>query len=345
MITLDDISTPAGLEAALLQFGGARPLARELGVSRGCIHNRATRWGIPSYGKKNKGNITYENCKESCQDDFGSIDDLFDAMENLVAAKEAFNTKQTELTVTIDADKPIGVCGWSDWHLGDDGTDYPQFRRDVDIFTGTPGLYYIGLGDYINGVIEGRPKGSQFEEVVRPGLQDVLAFAIAEKTKNAAIALVRGCHDDFLKQSSDRDFVDAMSKKADCANMWHGGLISIDVGGALYEVRARHKYPFNSKLNPTNSQRRQIDMEGPCDIVMHGHLHYPDFYHGDKAGREIVLMRAGSYKHVDEFGQKIAGYKGLYGAPMVILYPKSKKMMPFKKFEDGLHVLQLLRAE
>jgi hypothetical protein len=86
-------------------------------------------------------------------------------------------------------------------------------------------------------------------------------------------------------------------------------------------------------------------MEGPCDIVFHGHLHFPQLDHTDKAGREVALIRAGSYKHEDEFGQKIAGYKGLYGAPMVILYPKSKKMIPIRNFEDGVNILRLLRGE
>lgn len=338
MVNVDIPDTLEYTAQIIAEYGGVKQAARALGVSRSLIYHRARKYGLtPS---TSKGAVEFVDRNEPCED----IDALFDAMERLQEVKRSMESKQNTATVNINDDRPIGLVGWGDWHLGDVGMDIAAFKRDVQTICDTDGLYYVGLGDYKNNVIEGRPKGSQFEEIVRPGLQDMLALHIAEQTKDKAIALVRGCHDDFDKQASDRDFVAAMAEKADCINLWHGGLLTINVNGAVYEIRARHKFYGESRLNKTNTFRVQIDAEGPCDIVFRAHLHFPDLYHTNKQGREVVCMRSGSYKHEDEYGQKIGGYSGLEGAPLTVLYPKSKHMVPFKYMQDGLAYLAMVRG-
>lgn len=338
MELLQQADSPEGLRQLIDKYGGVTQCARALDVSRGKIFHRARKWGITIEDRK--GSVVYQDRKIPNPEP----DEFYDALESFIQAQEDMESVQTEITIAVEDNKPIGFANWGDWHLGAKGTDHAQFRRDIEIFTNTDGLYYGGTGDYKNNVIEFRPKGSGFDEVARPGMQDIMALDAAHKTSKAALYFVRGCHDDFDKQTSDRDFVAEMAQRAECANLWHGGLVHLRVGDITYDIRTRHKYKRESGLNTTNTQRAQVETDGPADMIVRAHLHYPDMQHTTKMGREMVYLRAGTYKYRDEFGQKIGGYTGEYGIPMVILYPDRKHMIPFRNFEDGLKALARERA-
>jgi hypothetical protein len=61
-------------------------------------------------------------------------------------------------------------------------------------------------------------------------------------------------------------------------------------------------------------------------------------------GEQTIYLRSGSYKRYDEFGQKLAGYVGIYGVPTVILYPDHKEMIVVKDLRRAVDILQKLRA-
>jgi hypothetical protein len=176
-------------------------------------------------------------------------------------------------------------------------------------------------------------------------MQDKLVMRIFERTKPKHLVTIRGCHDDWDKRNANKDFIQALCDITGAVNLWHGGIVNLTVGDYEYRIGARHKFKYESSLNTTNSQRGFMNEFGPCDIVAVAHKHFCEVFDAHKMGQDTIYLRSGSYKRYDEFGQKLAGYEGIYGIPIVILYPDRKLALPFKDFSIGLQMLKALRGE
>lgn len=269
----------------------------------------------------------------------------WDAMVKATAAKHRLSTQQTDAQIHIDEAKPIGLVFTGDWHIGCDGTDYAQLEQDTTTWAETPGLYIVGMGDYKDNYVTGSPPGGAFHASAPPDVQSKLVFWIAEKLKAKALAWCKGCHDDWDERQTNRDFVQELAERTDAVNLWHGGILYLTVGSETYKVAARHKYPFASALNTTNSQRNLFNNIGGADVVAIGHLHYNDMQMKTVAGQRTVWFRSGSYKVLDEYGQKLGGYSGEPIQPMAILFPDTHKIIAYPDYRDGLDHLRFLREQ
>jgi hypothetical protein len=271
-----------------------------------------------------------------------AIEDYMDVMCKLQEAEEAIDDKQITATVQIDSDRPIGIALWGDWHMGASGTDYKRFNEDKEKIINTDGLYWVGMGDYKDNYQSFGHKGAQYEQIIQPGMQDKLVKKVIKETAENNIALIRGCHDDWDYKASNLDFISTLCEISGSINLWHGGDLFIELGGIKYHFKLRHKYPFESSLNVENSARRMMELQGVSDVAGTAHKHNPFTIQRYIAGEFRILCRSGSYKMWDEFGQKLAGYKGKSGVPVIILFPKKKKIMHMM-LEDAIGYLEYLR--
>lgn len=290
---------------------------------------------------KTKGRVTFEDKKEPTEQD---IDEYYEQLKRTNSAIMRLESKQTKASISIDDDKPIGLVFWGDWHLGAKGIDYEQFDKDLEIINNTDGLYVVGMGDYkdnANAVIH--PNSVQ-EEIAQSDMQDRIVLRKFEQTAEKHIVTIRGCHDDFDKRLSNKDFIQSLCDITGAVNLWHGGIINLTIGTQEYRIGARHKYKFESSLNTTNTQRNFINEFGHCDIVALAHKHYCELQHTQRMGDNTIYLRSGSYKRYDEFGQKLAGYEGIHGVPVVILMPDTHEMIPFKSLEAGAAMIGKLRG-
>lgn len=297
----------------------------------------------PRYKARGKGKVTFEDIKSPTPED---LEAYYEQLKKTNAAMMALERKQTEASIEIAEDKPIGLAFWGDWHEGGKGVDYDQLDEDTELLCNTDGLYVIGMGDYkenANALIH----PSSVQEVIAPSeMQDRL---VERRVRMVAedgrwLALVRGCHDDWDKRLSGKDFIQHLADVAEAVNLWHGGVINLQLGRAEYRIGVRHKFHRESVLNTTNAQRAFIDEKGLHDIVAVAHKHYAELQHTIRAGEDTVYLRSGAYKSYDEFGQKLAGYEGVRGVPVVILWPDSKVMLPVKDLRQAVAMLEQMRA-
>lgn len=284
-----------------------------------------------------KGKITYTD-KKASQDVTSLVNKLIEIQHSL----SELDDKQTETHLSVDDDKPVGIAFWGDWHVGSRGVDHEQLFRDLETIKQTDGLYCIGMGDYIENYT-GAIKGSVHEQILAPHEQIKVVQHIMTEVGNKMLVLVRGCHEDFAFKDSNTDIAREFAKTADTVYLWHGGDIYLTIGEELYHIRARHKYKSESSVNTTNAQRMMMVDKGPCDIGFVAHKHFCEIQHTKKMGQDVVWGRSGTYKILDEYGQKLAGYEGMYGVPILILYPHEKRIVPFKDFESGLEHLNYAR--
>lgn len=272
------------------------------------------------------------------------IEEHYSLVKSMSSNLDKLENKQTKASLRIKDSGPVGIVFTGDWHIGARGVQYDLLDRDLDLIRDTEGCYAIGMGDYKDNQNSYVHPNGVVEEVNTPSKQDLLVkYLMTRVGKDKWIALVRGCHDDWDKKLSDQDFIQDLSEELNCINLWHGGRLSIDIGLETYTIIARHKYKFESSLNTTNPHRNLVNNFGYYDIVALAHRHYPDLQVTQRMGKELIYLRSGTYKYYDEFGQKIGGYEGTYGTPMVILFPDCHKKLVVPDLELGVKVLKDLR--
>jgi peptidyl-tRNA hydrolase len=290
---------------------------------------------------KTKGKVTFEDKKDPAPQ---SVDEYYEQLKRMNACVMSLEKKQTKATITIDDDKPIGVAHWGDWHIGDKGIDYDRLDEDQAIITETEGLYVVGMGDYKGNASALVHASSTQDSVATTDMQDMVVHRKFEQTQDKQLVIIRGCHDDWDKRNANKDFVQSLCDITGAVNLWHGGIINLTVGKVEYRIGARHKYKYESCLNTTNTQRNFMNEYGPCDVIAFAHKHYCDMQQLQRMGENVIYLRSGGYKVYDEFGQKLAGYEAIHGVPMVIYFPDKKQTIPFRNLEDGVKMLEMLRA-
>lgn len=287
--------------------------------------------------------IVYHNKKMASKKD---IQRYYELVKELDDSQTKIDQKQLEAEVTLSQSDtlPVGIVFTGDWHIGAHGVSYNLLERDLELIKSTEGLFAVGMGDYKDNQNPQVHASGVFEDMIPPARQGKLVrYLVSSVGKDKWIALVRGCHDDWDKKISDRDFIQELCDDVGCVNLWHGGKLKVNVGPETYTLFVRHKYKYDSSLNTTNSQRNLVNNFGAFDVIALAHKHYPDLQVSHRMGTEIVYLRSGTYKSYDEFGQKIGGYEGIYGTPMVILFPDSHKKLVVPDLELGAKILTTLR--
>jgi len=293
--------------------------------------------------KISKDRVTFTNRKIVLEED---MDALFDAMLALQDATDNIDTRQVEATIELDDDKPVGLAHWADWHLGSRGVDYHRFKHDKQLILSTEGLYTVGQGDYgDHALTAASPSGARNEDLVSMTPQEKLVLRVMEEMNSKMLAVCAGCHDYWLYLSSGLDFIAECAKRANAVNLWHGGTLTIKLASQTYTAHIRHKAKYESSLNTSNALRRMFEIYGEADIAAAAHTHSPETSQRHIMGKDRVMVRAGSYKVWDDFGQRIAVGKGRPGVPVVILYPDQHKMVEHLDLETGIQHLSALRED
>lgn len=249
--------------------------------------------------------------------------------------------------IQIDDDRPIGIVATGDWHIGNKGVDYAALRSAIDAVSAADGVYVVGTGDYYDNYKagNGRMATGIYESVVPlPGSQEKSAEYLLEKLRGKILALVSGCHIDWSYQSGGETALERLCKSTDTISLGHGGMLHVEFGGVEYEIGVRHRYG-GASMKAFYDFTDKYPLGSDPDVVILGHFHINLIAQERRRGKIRTYVRSGGWKVDDDYGQKLAGYSGEPGMPLVILYPHSKSVHPWhgESLEDGLEYLRLLR--
>ena len=118
--------------------------------------------------------IEFEDIKRYSEED---VDNLFNKMIEFQAYSSKLDIKQDQATIRIKDTKPIGIAWTADWHVGGEGTDHELLQDLIYLMSDTNGLYVIGGGDYKDNY-KGNIKGTAFNQIIKPGLQDLFVLRL-----------------------------------------------------------------------------------------------------------------------------------------------------------------------
>lgn len=278
-----------------------------------------------------------------------SDEELFD---HLIAWQDALNAafpQQQDVRVSIPTDQPIGLVLMSDWHIGGKGTDLRQIREDVRIIASHPRLY-VGLGgDVIDNFILEKMAAAQrsssatvevqwrgFRHVTRPLLDT-----------HSLLWVSSGNHDQWTERVAGIDGILSALASVPCCYIGksytqEGGYVDLTVGNETYTIWRKHRPSgmvsrFN--INHFAKQMQRVELPREFDIAVTEHIHSPEttIWHYRRKKRVVACL--GSYKVDDPHARNWGFYNGGYGVAVVVLYPHTRRMVPFDNLHDALAYL------
>lgn len=297
-----------------------------------------------------KLHVTYEEVKDALQGpDVGppeaTLEDYFDEARRRQEFQKSNGLRyRNQVCRKFEADEPIAVTFFSDVHLGSSGVDYDQLQADVATIHQTEGMYVIHNGDEINNFIIGRLQACSRHDVLQPDAQWKFVRLFFQRLAAKTLCAVRGNHTDWTEMLSDVDVRGQICAHLNILDIGHGGRVDLDVNGAEYTIYMRHKYRFESQLNPFNAVVRMFEMIAPFDIGVIGHTHVAGISTQCRQERHFVAIRPGSYKVHDAYAEEwgFTGSKCI--SPTVILMPGEKRMYHFESVKDAAEYLSFLRS-
>jgi hypothetical protein len=289
-----------------------------------------------------KERVTFEDIRVSSE---GDIEAYLEQVIALQEAQSTLDTRQVDAALTINDDKPIGIAHTADWHVGGFGTDLRLLRDDTNRIRDTEGLYSVFLGDAGENYIQGTPAGGQFQQIIQPTRQYEIAEYFMERIQHTLLAAVKGCHDTWSDKQGSHNFIDLITKNTRAVNLWHGGTLTVNLGNESYRGHLRHKFNGESRLNPLLPCRRMMEHYGVVDWAALAHKHFCAMQQSQMAGQDVLFLRPGSYKVLDEHGQQIGGYAGLPRVPVIILYPDTHRIDGYDTLTKGIEALRHARGE
>lgn len=288
-----------------------------------------------------KERITFEDMRKSEPAD---IEAYIEQVITLQEAQATLDTRQVDATVTISDDEPIGIALTADWHVGGWGTDLRLLRDDVNRMADTEGLYVVFLGDAGDNYIGGAPPGAQFEQIIQPEQQYAIAEHFFVKLRKQLLAALEGCHDAWSDKQANHNFIAEITAKIEALNLWHGGTLTVNLGDECYRGHFRHKFRGESQFNPLLPCRRMMEHYGVVDWAAVAHKHFCAMQQSQMEGQDVLFVRPGSYKVLDNHGQQIGGYAGLPRVPVLILYPNIHRLDCYLTLEAGIEALRHARG-
>lgn len=265
------------------------------------------------------------------------VDNYLDALIEAQSLEQELDTEQDEATVELPGDAPVGVVFSGDWHVGNRWTDHALLREHLRLIRETPGLYWVGMGDYVDMFIGSKARIGVQQHVMSPDMQRRAAKRLMIDDK--ALAYISGNHDYWIWQAVGINYVRDVAEEAGRPYLGYGGVLWIQVGSQRYKVLVWHDFPGRSAINLGNNQRRLRMAYDGADVAVLAHLHYNYRQEGTSWSGDYIDLRSGTYKMRDDHAARKAGVKaGDPRMPMVIFWPDQHKTWSCRDFADPLNL-------
>ena len=254
-------------------------------------------------------------------------------MDRLVAFHQR---TPSEITISIDTDKPVVRAVTADWHLGMFGVDYDAFQRDVYFIRDEPLLKINIGGDGYHNIIQPSKMGSGHNQTpisVQKGL-DVLTLKMLQDDIDSVRT---GNHNYWDTLLTGEDWDMEITRKIKLLYLKHYGVVYYKVGKMVYPWLMLHKSRYNSSFNLTHNCKQNQRMYFPrarVIVIEHQHIAAIEQYRYDE--KECIAIRPGTYAVYDDYAQQ-NGYFGAHVCnPAVVMFPNEDKLVGFKDMRDAV---------
>lgn len=252
---------------------------------------------------------------------------------------------EAQLRVRIADDRPIAVTFASDQHIRESGPIYlRRMLDDADLIARTPGCYVVLGGDGADNHIKHR--AAMVGGGSKPAHEWRMYDAYLRRFgPDKVLAMVSGNHDDWTRDEAGVDMVAELAKRNRIAYCPDEVQVELTLSSQVWRIGVRHQYRFGSAFNKTHSVKRWWEMgETDWDVGVLCHHHEAAMEPFKKHGLWRVAFRPGSYQQTSSFGRRYGFNSSEPTCPTVILWPSSRRFVPFLDVHEAVDYLATLRA-
>lgn len=205
---------------------------------------------------------------------------------------------------------PVGIVFVADNHIGNEGVDYDRMFNEAEIIASTPNLYVMQVGDLIDNFIVGKLMKVRIHTTISIPEEWALAKWYLDLLGPRLLGVCGGNHDAWTSAMSGIDVL-----RSTVASIRPGLLynpdelqVTVDVAGKQWPILVRHKWQYNSVLNPTHGIERAFERNQakPFILGVGAHTHVSGLVRQFNAGgRTGTAVLCGSYKIYDNYAQQL----------------------------------------
>ena len=265
-----------------------------------------------------------------------TFDEHIEAMQQMDKLIAFHHRTPSEITITVNTDKPVIRVATADWHLGMFGVDYVSFKRDV-AFIRDESLLKVNLGgDGYHNIIQPSKMGSGHNQSPI-SVQKGLYVLTIEMLQDSIDTVRTGNHNYWDTLLTGEDWDREITRKIRLVYLKHHAMVYYKVGKMVYPWLMLHKSRYNSSFNLTHNCKQNQRMFFPrarVIVVEHEHIADIEQYRYDE--KECIAIRPGTYAVYDDYAQQ-NGYFGAHVCnPAVVMFPKEDKLVGFKDMRDAV---------
>lgn len=256
--------------------------------------------------------------------------------------KQYANEILTDVEIKVDTDHPFGVVFMSDWHIGGIGTDHESLLRDIDLINNCDQLVaYVGGDPIDNFIPEKLAHAARDSQVVNPGFQWKMFRHAIELIQPSLLAVGRGNHDGWTQRNAGIEGISQALKGIPVLHTGEDTYIDLTVGEINYVIYRKHRPIGNSRIHRTAGAKTSYQTgKRLFDVGVTEHHHEAAINAEIRHGEYRWFITTGSYKVEDAHAREWGFMHGGVGTPVVIFYPKRKKMVTYLTIEDAIEHLE-----
>lgn len=309
--------------------------SKALGIAYSTMHDRYSR-------AKEKG-YTANGIKEFSVPELPPlelpIEEIIDQAARRFEQRHAGTKAREWFPVHINIGGPYALAFVGDPHMDDDGCNWPLLKRDLKIINDTPGMFGVGMGDYLNNWVGrlARLYGSQnSSQHTGWRMMDWFLHSV-----NWTL-LIRGNHDLFC---GNNDPLDWMFTGSAAMADWSAKVKFVNPDGHEVRLNAAHSFKGHSQWNPVHGPMKAAKFSGLADIYVQGHHHEWAMFQTEDSdrGRSYWALKARGYKYIDQYADLHGFGSQTYGASVVaIIDPDCEGPAMVQCFGDLAEAARLL---
>ena len=207
-----------------------------------------------------------------------TMDELIQLARAAKKAKDGVDPILTHETITLDTDDTIAVIFVSCTHLGSRYVEHESFALMLDAILEVPGLYWVDLGDQVEGMEGFFDVASASEQsLADPQLQRKLLAHVLDKlvSANKLLCGFAGQHGaQWARRKTGEDPIKQLYLERKIPYFDGQAYLTLQVGDQTYKLFAAHQLPGHSIYNKHHAHRRASLFRAPnADVIIQGDRH------------------------------------------------------------------------
>ncbi len=242
---------------------------------------------------------------------------------------------------------PVCLVFVADAHLGHPGVNIRRVFSEAKIVVETPGMYLFTAGDMIENMILAKLMNVRFNGEEKPEKEWALLRMYFELVAPKLVGSVSGNHSNWVQTLTGIPYFLETLRQINPQALYDFADVRfvLRIEKALFPVRARHRWRYFSKHNPTHGIEDLCRFDGDFQVGVGAHTHTAGVVRTFNArGKNGMAVLCGSYKDVDEYAVAGGFPKHNTSTAMAVIFYKDGAMIGVDRLEKAAELMRMYHS-